>query len=425
MKGFVENRFGLFLLVLIALGCLYGVAYVTRPAPARPQPPGPRKVAVESVTVACPPAGQKVSVFQQGALVRKAVKGPVSGPGTLEAGYTVRETSGKDRGLAGVRCAEPAATTWLIGPGPATADVVLHLTNADRAPAIADILLYAAEGPVLSDKAAGVVIAPGEHRAVDLKTLAPSSDVLAVGVVTTTGRLAVAARASYGGKGVDWLPSSTPPATSLVVPGVPGGGGRRELLVAAPGEADAVVSIKVVSEDSSYAMKGRETLEVPAGSVAALDVTTGLGGQSAALVLTSDQPVVAGVVATGTGASQDVAFTAGTAPLDLGSVVADNGKGSKLVLTAPGAAGKVRVEVVPGGKPFEVDVAAGRTKNVKLTAKGDFGVVVTPVSGTVYGARVTEERLKSGLLLTVSPLAPGRTWAMLPTLTADPAVVLP
>lgn len=426
MKGFVENRFGLFLLVLIALGCLYGVAHVTRPATVQPKPPGPSRVAVESVTVACPPSGsQKVNVFQQGALTRKALKGPLSGQGTLEAGYTTRETTGRERGLAGVRCAEPAAATWLVGPGPADAEVRLHLTNADRAPATADLQIYAAEGPVLSDRATGVVIEPGEHRVIDLATLAPSSDVIAVGVITSTGRLAVAARASYDGRGVDWLPAAAPPSTTVVVPGVPGGGGRRELLIAAPGEADADVSIKVVSQDSSYAMKGRETLDVPAGSVAAMDVTTGVGGQAAALVLTSSTPIVAGVVLTGTGEAQDVAFTAGTAPLDLGSVVADNGKGSSLVLTAPGQAGRVRVEIVPGGRAFEVSVAAGRTKSVKLAGKGEFGVVVTPVAGSVYGARVREEQLTSGLLLTVSPLAPGRTWTILPALRDDPAAVLP
>lgn len=430
MKAFVENRFGLFALVLIALAALYGVAFVTRPATAPAQPPGPKRVAVESVTAVCPaPGGAKVSVYRQEGLTRKAVKDrkpyTVTGPGGLEAGFTVRETSGDQRGLAGARCTEPSATTWLVGPGPADAEITLHLTNADRALAVADVEIHAAEGRITADQGIGIEVKPGEHREIDLRKLAPSADVMAVGVTTSTGRLAVAARAVLGGRGVDWLPAAAPPATHVVVPGVPGGGGRRELLVAAPGDTDAVVQIKAVTEDAAYAMKGRESLDVPAGAVVSLDVTTGVGGQAAALVLTSQTPVVAGLVATGTGERADVAFTAGTPPLDLGSAVADNGKGSKLVLTAPGEAGKVRVRLLPSGEEFEVAVPAGRTKNVKLAAKGAFGLVVTPVSGHVYGGRVTEERLKSGLLLTVQPLAPGRMWAMRPTLVDSATVVSP
>lgn len=447
MKAFVENRFGLVLLVLIALGALYGVAHVTRPAPARPPVAQPRKVAVESVRTVCPaPRGDKVSVLGtgptkvgsatvdgRGTLWRKTVKdtGPlvVSGAGGLEAGHGARVTKGDERGLSGVRCTEPAATTWLVGPGPSAAKVVLHLANADSAPAVAEILLYSGEGTVATDAATGIVIKPGEHRDIDLKTLAPSATVLAVGVTTTGGRLAVSARASLDGRGVDWLPTSTPPATRVVVPGVPAGAGRRDLLVAAPGETDAVVRVQAVTEDGAYAMKGRETVEVPAGSVAALELTSGLDGLAAALVLTSEVPVVAGVVIAGPGERQDVAFTAGTAPLDLGSTVADNGEGSKLVLTALNGPGSVRVQIMPDkGKPpaaFTVDLPASRTRNVKLKAKGPFAVVVTPVSGQVYGGRVTAERLKSGLLITARPLAPARTWAMLPTLTGSPAVVLP
>ncbi|NUP33462.1 MAG: hypothetical protein HOU01_17380 [Streptomycetaceae bacterium] len=349
----------------------------------------------------------------------------VSGPGGLEAGITTRTTAGAERGLSGVRCTEPAPITWLVGPGPADATVTLYLANADKAPAMADVLVYAAEGMVSGDKGLGLELAPGEHREIDLRTLAPSADIMAVSVTTVLGRVAVAARAELRGKGVDWIPSAQPPATRVVVPGIPGGGGTRELLVAAPGDRDASVQVRAVSQDATYAMKGRETLDVPAGAVASMDVTTGTGGEAAALVLTSETPIVAGVVVAGTGNAQDVAFTAGTAPLDLGATVADNGKGSRLVLTAPSGPGKVSVQVVPGGRPAEVSIPAGRTKEVKLSGKGTFGVVVTPVSGQVYGGRVIQERAGDGVLVTIRPLAPGRTWTLVPTLRDDPSVVLP
>ncbi|WP_193318205.1 DUF5719 family protein [Nonomuraea phyllanthi] len=435
MKRFVENRFGLLALVLVSLVALYGVAYVTRPAPQPPAArPVARKVPVESVTAVCPGLkGEQVNVYLPGTLTHEkmpdAAPYVTNGPGGLEAGYLARATRGAARGLSGVRCTEPAPTTWLVGPGPANADVLLHLTNADKAPAIADVQVYAAEGPISGDAGTGLEIAPGEHKDIDLKTLAPSADIMAVSVTTVYGRLAVAARTAPHTGGVDWLPVAAPPATRVVVPGIPGGGGRRELLVAAPGETDAQVQIKAVSEDADYAMKGRESLDVPAGSVTSLDVTTGVGGSSAALVLTSPTPIVAGLVITGTGGSSDVAFTAGTPALDLGSTVARNATGSRLVLTALGGPGKVRVQVVTEkgapAKPLEVSVPADRTRNVKLKTKGDFALEVTPVSGEVYGGRVVEERLKTGLLITTQPLAPARLYTMLPSLTDTARVVAP
>ncbi|WP_084772735.1 DUF5719 family protein [Nonomuraea candida] len=432
---FLEHRFGLLSLVVVSLLVTYAIAYVTRPTPAPPPPATPMKVAVESVTAVCPGTkGEQVNVYLPGSLNSETMEDGkpyvTTGPGGLEAGYLTRVTRGAGRGLAGVRCTEPAAETWLVGPGPANAEVRLHLTNADKAAALVDVQVYAAEGRVSGDAGIGLEIAPGEHREIDLKTLAPSADVMALSVTTAFGRVAVAARTTLETGGVDWLPPAALPATRMVVPGIPGGGGVRRLLIAAPGETDAVVQIKAVSEEAEYAMKGRETLDVPAGSVVALDVTTGVAGSAAALVLTSPAPIVAGLVSTGTGTRPDVAFTAGTPSLELGSAVARNATGSQLLLTALGdRPGKVRVQVMPGKgtaqEPFDVEIPAGRTRVVKLRAKGDFAVVVTPVSGEVYGGRLVAERSSSGVLLTTQPLSPARTWTLLPPLTDSPRVVLP
>ncbi|MEU7897070.1 DUF5719 family protein [Nonomuraea sp. NPDC049152] len=439
MKGFVENRFGLMLLVLVALGALYGVAFLTRPAPTPPPAKAPRKVAVESVMAVCPaPRGAEVAVLSApgagkvtvGDKVvtepswRSAIKGdePVVVKGTgarasgLEASLGTRVTKGRSRGLAGVRCTEPGGSTWLVGPGPSTAKVELHLANADAAPALADVNVYSAEGPVIGDAGHGITIKPGAHLTLDLKTIAPSATVAAIEVTTISGRLAVAARAEMDGGGVDWLPAASPPATRVVVPGIPSGEGRRQLLVAAPGTVDARVQVRAVSTDGSYAMKGRETVDVLTGSVAVADLTKGLDGHASALVLTSDVPVVAGMAVS---TAADVAFTAGTPALDLGSAVADNRKGSSLVLSAVGGAGRVLVRTAR--ETMTVDVPAARTKVVKVSGE----VVVTPVSGEVYGGRVTRERMKGGELITLRTLSPGRTWTMLPTFTADPAIILP
>ncbi|MFC4586489.1 DUF5719 family protein [Sphaerisporangium corydalis] len=493
MRALIENRFAFLALVLIALAALFGVAYVTRPGVVAVPALKPARVAVESVSTVCPdPGGARVSTItptggkgtgratvtevteagktaagkggkpvkteeparpeatldRPGVLWQREVpakSGPLEVAGTgamaagLEATQTSRKTDGAARGLAGVRCAEPGPGAWFVGPGPAAADVTLYLTNADAAQAVVEVMVYSGEGPVVGDAGSGLVLKPGEHREVRVRDLAPSPLVMAMEVRTISGRVSAAARVNLGdGKGTDWLPQSAEPATRVVVPGLPGGGGLRQLYVTAPGEGDTVVKVKALTADGFYAMKNRETLEVPAGSTSSLDLSTGIGGQASALVLTADVPIVAGVMVTGTGGKQDVAFSAGAVPIDIGSVVADNRAGkkisSRLILSAPGAAGKVRVQTLParGAAPPPVDVAipASRTKEVKTAApggRGDYSVVVLPLpgSGPVYGGRVMDERATGGLLLTVQPLALARTWALVPQTVESPEVVLP
>ncbi|MFC7382370.1 DUF5719 family protein [Sphaerisporangium rhizosphaerae] len=478
MRALIENRFGFLALVLIALGALFGVAFVTRQGVAPVPVPPPGRVAVESVSTVCPdPAGARVSAITPpggkgdgvatvaevtepggkapsvarlegpGVLWQReapAKSGPleVSGSGAmaagLEAAQTTRRLKGTARGLAGVRCAEPGAGAWFVGPGPAAADVVLYLVNADAADAIAEVLVYAGEGPVVSDRGNSLVLKPGEHRTVHLRDLAPSPLVMAIEVRTISGRVAASARAVLGkGKGADWLPAAAAPARTVVVPGIPGGGGRRELYVTAPGETDTVVHVKALTADAFFAMKNRESLDVPAGSTASLDLSTGIGGQPAAMVLTADVPIVAGVMATGTGSKPDVAFTAGAPAIAFGSVVADNRGGkdvsSRLILSAPGARAEVRVQVLPkrgaAPPPVDVEIPAARTKEIKLAPPGggDFSVVVTPQpkSGPVYGGRVLDERTPDGLLLTAQPLALARTWVIAPPVQESSDVVLP
>ncbi|WP_067172572.1 DUF5719 family protein [Microtetraspora niveoalba] len=492
MKALIENRFGLLTLVLVALGALYGVAFVSRPAPVQEKPAQKVRAAVESVSMVCPdPGGGRLNVVTPpveqtgqggqsaqggGAATVAQMKGgkplatldrvgglwrqdvplrtrpvTVAGMGTmaagLEAAQTTRVASGAQRGLSGVRCVEPGAEAWFIGPGPAAADVTLHVANADVAPADVAVMIYAGEGPVLSDRGNGMVIKPGEYREVKLRDLAPSPLVMAVQVTTDGGRVAAAIRASLGeGKGVDWLPVATPPSTRVVVPGLPGSAGQRELYVATPGERDTVVQVKAVLKDGSYALKNKETVEVPAGSTTTLDLTTGVGGQAGALVLTSDEPIVAGMRMTGTGSRQDAAFTAGAAPIDLGSVVADGGPGkksakgggkqeSRLVLSAPFGAATVRVRILPQdgapAAPVEVRLPAARSKEIKLKAPAGAGsgfavhIVPVPGSGPVYGGRVLSEETGEGVLLTAQPLAQARTWALVPATSEWPGVVLP
>ncbi|MFC6080876.1 DUF5719 family protein [Sphaerisporangium aureirubrum] len=463
--------------MLTSLVALYGVAHVTRPAPVAPKVAAPARVAVESVSTVCPdPGGGRISTVtppggkgagratvtevkakasplaeldRPGLLWKRdlpAGSAPVEVAGTgamasgLEAVQTTKKTRGASRGLASVRCAEPGASAWFVGPGPATADITLYLTNADTAQAVIEIMVYAGEGPVVGESGNALVLRPGEHREVKVSELAPSPLVMALEVRTTSGRVAASARAVLGdGKGTDWLPPAAPPATRVVVPGLPGGGGRRELYVTSPGEADTLVQVKALTADGFYAMKNRETLEVPAGSTVSLDLSTGVGGQPSAIVLTSQTPIVAGLMITGTGTAQDIAFTAGAAPIDLGSVLADNRTAknisTRLILSAPEGPGKFRLQTFPTKgtppPPVDIEVPAARTKEIKLSPptgkSGDYSLILTPLPGSapIYGGQIQDEQTPTGLLLTTQPLTPTRIWAIVHPTLESPAAVLP
>ncbi|RJL30481.1 DUF5719 family protein [Bailinhaonella thermotolerans] len=472
MRTFVESRFSLLAMVLVASLALYGVALGSRPDSAAPPVAPPVKAAVHAVSAVCPdPAGARVSVVtppgrgERGRAVTRVLGRPepvatVERPGTpwygeareraplsvsadgamaagLEAAQTGRAVSGRLRGLSAARCVEPAATSWFVGPGPASAEVLVYLANIDDTRASAEIVAYTGEGPIIGDAGRGLLLAPGEHRVVNLKDVAPMAQVAALEVRTHEGRVAAAVRAVLPGGGVDWLPAAAPPAPRAIVSGVPGGAGRRQLFVAVPGEADALVDVKVVTADGTYALKGREQLEVPAGSAGYLELATGLAGQPASVIVTSEVPVVAGLMSVGTGTRQDVGFTASSPPIDSGSVVADNrssrGQSSRLVLTAPAAPGRVRVTLLPARgpapAPSQVEVPAGRTREVRLALPpgGDTGYAVLveplPGSGPVYGGRTLEERARTGLMLTIQPLAPARTWTYVPPVADSAAAV--
>ncbi|GIH22066.1 hypothetical protein Aph01nite_03760 [Acrocarpospora phusangensis] len=470
MRRLIENRFGLLALVLIALGAVYGGAFVSRPAPVKPATAQPVKAAIESVSAVCPdPGGATVSAVTppgpRGSGQAQVLDGDK--PATLsEAGKLWQKTAGKDadpirvvatgamaagleaarisrtldgdgRGLSGVRCVEPGASAWFVGPGPASADLTLHLSNVEAAPADVSFEVYAGEGLVVAERSTGMVLKPGQHRTVKLRDVTTSPLVMGLHVITSRGRVTAAVEAVLGrGKGADWLPQAGEPATTVVVPGVPGSAGQRRLYLTVPGEQDTVVQVKAVLKDGSYALKNREEISVPAGSTTTMDLSTGIGGQPAALVLTSPVPIVAGLELTGTGTLQDVAFLAGAPSLDLGSVVADGRAGknqtSRLVLSAPFGAAAVQVQLLPKSgalpAPSEVEIPAGRTREIKLTGdpKG-FSVVVTPRpgSGPVYGGRVIEEKTSSGQLVTAQPLQMARTWALVPPTVDSPRTVLP
>ncbi|MEO5878273.1 MAG: DUF5719 family protein, partial [Streptosporangiaceae bacterium] len=350
--------------------------------------------------------------------------------GGLAGGFAAEQTTRTRKYLAGVRCAEPQIDHWFLGPGPGAATVDLLVTNVDDVAASVDVTALSNDGSLDTTDGRGLEVAPRSTRTIKvgrsadgLGVLAAQSETVALHVSVTTGRVAAAVREDLGGKGVDWVPVTTAPATRVVLPGIPGGNGSRTLMVGVPGETDAHVKVQVITASGAFAPEGQDTIEAPATTVSTADLEGGLSGKAGAVLLTSDQPIVAGFVATG----DDVSFGAATLPLTGGGGSADARDGSSLVLTAPQAAARVRVTPVTAqgaGTPADVEVGAGRTLEVPQSQDG---VLIQPLpgSGPVHAARVMLAKAGDDRLVTVLPIVSSPGTVRLPPVLDSLGFLLP
>lgn len=462
LGGALRHRYGITALVLLAVPALYGAGELTRPS-AAPAHPRDSAVPVQSAVVACQGVdGARVGVLsprrgsgQTDVSVipyRSALAGP-AWPGTpwfqqphgadtlavrasgmaasgLEAEQTRLVKTGDERGLTGARCSEPGTDLWFLGPGPAGAKKIdVYLANVDAQPALADVQALSDVGPMVSAEGGGVAIEPYTSHMITigqgaegLAQIVDPAQVLALHVRVSTGRVAAAVRVLVDkGKGVGWEPMVGAPATDLVVPGIPGGQGSRQLLIAVPGEADAKVRLQVITAAGTAvpsAVPGDGAVSAPAQTVTAVPLEASLSGKPAAIRLTADRPILAGFTMDEGGG---IAYGTAIPPLGAaGGVVADASPpgttDSALLLTAPGAAATVRLTTVtaqgPAPNPQVVRVEAGRTLEVRLSAPPDSGLLIQPDahSGPVYAAR----RLTADKLLTLLPIPPAATTITVP-----------
>ena len=463
--------------VLLALGGIAAAAQLSAPATASPGPGhaamAPQQVAVTSAARACPPvpgggsgtvafiagspvassgAGQAqlaplpaagaplralnpISATQPGllsVLTTPATQGTskkastalqgwsVSATGTLAQTMEAEETTGA--GLASVRCGEPGSDLWFVGPGQqgGAAQIQLDLMNVDALPASVDVSIITDAGQVQADGDTGIAVPPHQTVTEALSSLAGNASVVAIEVRTSIGRVAadVSETSSHGGT-ASWLPSTVPPSTRLVIPGVPPSGGTAGLYIVVPGPANARIKVLSITPQGQHQPFGTQTVDLPGDSASYVPLTP-LGG-TAALELTANVPVTAGVLVPGSGLG---AFTVATAPISEQAVVAGNTAGATVVLSAPAGQARVRLTEVaetPGATSSQiVTVQTGHTLTVPATLpKGakhgsPFAIVITPLpgSGPLYAARVATQGQNT--VVSIVPAISALTTIMLP-----------
>ena len=344
----------------------------------------------------------------------------VTATGTMAQTMEAEETTGA--GLASVRCGEPGSDLWFVGPGQqgGAAQIQLDLMNIDPLPASVDVSIITDAGQVQADGDTGITVPPHQTVTEALSSLAGNASVVAIEVRTSIGRVAadVSESSSHGGT-ASWLPSTAPPSTQLVIPGVPPSGGPAGLYIVVPGSANARIKVVSITPQGQHQPFGTQSVDLPGDSASYVPLTP-LGG-TAALELTANVPVTAAVLVPGSGLG---AFATATAPISEQAVVAGNTAGATVVLSAPAAQARVRlteITATPGTTSSQiVTVQTGHTLTVPATPpKGAkpgsaFAIVITPLagSGPLYAARVATQGQNT--VVSIVPAVSALTTIILP-----------
>ncbi|THA31022.1 hypothetical protein E6R18_18665 [Streptomyces sp. A1277] len=366
--------------------------------------------------------------------------------GRLAPGWTAQQTTGIEagdgRGLLGISCTTPDTDFWF--PAASTAKSrqdYVHLTNPDDTAAVADIELYGPDGSLKSDVGEGITVPAGSGVRVLISTLtSKAADDVTVHVTTRTGRVGAAVRASDSKSGSDWIAPAAEPAGTLVLPGIPADATSVRLVAFAPGDDDADLKLKLLGKTSAVSPAGHEELHVKSKMTAGLDLKDLTRGEAGSLLLIPSEkgratPVVAALrVVRGKGDKQEVGYIPATGPVGARATVADNrSKGSVLSLTAPGAAGTVKVTASAGsegGTPVSktYKVAAGTTlavtPPVPAGLKGTYALTVeTQSGGPVHAARTLTVQQDGIPMFTVQTLPDDKGTVEVPAAEQDLSVL--
>lgn len=334
-------------------------------------------------------------------------------PGLVATDETVAR-SARVAGAATAPCVAPSADQWLIGGGPgAGRQERLLLVNLGDNPVSVDLTSLDSSGRQTPPAGQDVSVPARSRVALLLDGITSGSQRQVIRVVSRGGQVgAWLVDHSLDGltpTGLEVVPATGQPTRSVVLAGAPEGAST--VVLAAPGDADAVVTVRSVDGERSRSVG---VVTVPAGSSAEVEVPAGTGARS--LVVTSDEPVVAaaeGLGQAGTGDRRDLAWSvAAPAANDLlGAAVPDAVAGltRSLVLTPTEGTPEVEVVTVSG------DAASTRTVRLESDRSSavDLGdaeaVWVRPVQGRgVRAALVTEGDAGGAPALSVEPLLRAR-----------------
>ena len=382
------------------------------------------------VTVAEPGTATTVTAPSDGVAAGTAL----AASGQMAEGFEAEQATSAGMGL--VSCSHPGSDMWFVGSG--ASEIRLYLMNTGDLAASANVNILTDTGQQngLDD---AITVAPDQVIEENIAPYVRGAQAVAMEVQTSSGQVAASVWESNGKGAGAWVPQSAEPSTTLVIPGLTVASSAARLFVTVPGQSDA--RVKVVAYTPAGAFQQFSTVPVQASAGATTPVTlSSLGASAAGLVLTSNVPIVAGVLVAGTGIGS---FATAGAPVTEQGVVAGNPAGAGLtvglLLTAPGAAATASVSVIDSGGTVtspaslqDLTVRAGRTLAVMVPrppGRQPFSIVLTPSpgSGPLYAARVvtTGSGGLSAPLVSLLPVQSALTEITLPVAQNSYTAVLP
>jgi len=408
----------------------------TIPAKGKATPSGTPTANTASTTSAAP-----VTVDVPGAATTVTAPGgndgagaSVSATGQMAAGFEAEQANSSGMGL--VSCSHPSSDMWFVGSG--EPDVWLYLTNSGTAQASVDVTILTDTGQQ-SGLADAITVAPNQVVAENVSPYVHGAQAVALHVQTSSGQIAASVWEGAGSGSGAWLPQAAAPSTTVVIPGLTVASSSARLFVTVPGAADA--KLKVVAYTPSGASTQFAGTPVQASAAATTPVTlSALGASAAGLELTSNVPIVAGLLVPGAGIG---AFTASAVPVTDQGVVAGNpasaGLTVGLLLTASAGAATASVSVIASDGTVtsptalqDVTVAAGHTLAVAVprpSGRQSFAIVLTPRSGSgpLYATRVVTSGTGglSGEVTSLLPVQSALTEITLPPVQNSYTAVLP
>jgi Family of unknown function (DUF5719) len=365
---------------------------------------------------------------------------PVSGGVVIRASATMARGLEAEQVSSGpgttARCESPGTDFWFTGPGSLTVKrIQLYVMNPSSQPADVNVAAFTDAGPLQGSTDTGIAVAPHAMIVQSLATALHGSRVIALHVRTSVGQVVAGVAESTGsGHGGAWLPSAADPATHVLVPGLPGTAGARQLFIAVPGTKDAHITLTAITSRGSYQPTGGGGLDIPGGSAVSVSLPS-MAGIPGALKVGSNVPITASVMVPGGQRGAPGVFTAAIPPISEQGVVAYNrsghGSSCQLVLTAAGQAVSARIsetgtagsesagqslnpelgKVVQIKPHHSLTVTVGKDAGSKRTSA--FAVAITPLpgSGPLYAGRVL---VNGGTLASVVPVPSTLTSVHLP-----------
>lgn len=270
----------------------------------------------------------------------------------------------------GTICSDPAASQWFVGgSADITARGKLILVNSGLSESITDVFIWSGASPATTKV---VSVKANSFESIGLDSLAPGESSLVIRVVSRSGRLN-AFVVDERGKGLrtlggDLVSPGLAPSKQIYIPAIPlqpkvKNAPAQQLRLLAPGDADANVSVEIISGDGRFTPVGFDDITVKKGQVMNFPLSPTVSSSVYGLHITSDEPIVAGAFAN---VGRDFVWSSSVPPLTP-FAMAMTGLAPLMVFVGNEINVEVNLTVVGGKKSRKVirgtDIAFWRVPN--------------------------------------------------------------